>query len=286
MGGLAMMAEIPQLAMVMCEHGCVESMISIMTNSDQDELHMRAAVCLRAMCCVEDTASKKLEEDDDMEENEVVEETKKRDSDTDGNPKLALQILAGYEHTAHYDDMNNLNKQELLDGVEGNEKWYKEEKALIETTKNELIKKKQELVDEQNSPEDHKEEESDSTQSGGVEITVLEEGDEEEDTKANANEEKETKKTLPKPKVVPKQERIERIEKILIELESTRKEAVKDMKEAETEVKSSKKALLEWSPEVWKGGIGVLNAFTKIPQVGEQTKQILQECLTLLSDRL
>ena len=124
MGGLAMMAEIPQLAMVMCEHGCVESMISIMTNSDQDELHMRAAVCLRAMCCVEDTASKKLEEDDDMEENEVVEETKKRDSDTDGNPKLALQILAGYEHTAHYDDMNNLHKQELLDGVEGNEKWY------------------------------------------------------------------------------------------------------------------------------------------------------------------
>jgi hypothetical protein len=182
--------------------------------------------------------------------------------------------------------MNNLNKQELLDGVEGNEKWYKEEKALIETTKNELIKKKQELVDEQNSPEDHKEGESDSTQSSGVEITVLEEGDEEEDTKANANEEKETKKTLPKPKVVPKQERIERIEKILIELESTRKEAVKDMKEAETEVKSSKKALLEWSPEVWKGGIGVLNAFTKIPQVGEQTKQILQECLTLLSDRL
>ena len=63
-----MMAEIPQLAMVMCEHGCVESMISIMSNSEQDELHMRAAVCLRAMCCVEDTASKKLEEDDDMEE--------------------------------------------------------------------------------------------------------------------------------------------------------------------------------------------------------------------------
>ena len=182
--------------------------------------------------------------------------------------------------------MNKLNKQELLDGVEGNEKWYEEEKVLLETTKNELIKKKQELVDEQNSPEDHKEEESDSTQLSGVEITVLEEGEGEEDSKANANEEKETKKALPKPKVVPKKERIERIEKKLIELESTRKQAMQDMKDAEKEVKSSKRALLEWSPEVWKGGIGVMNAFTKIPQVGEQTKQILQECLTLLSDRL
>ena len=70
------------------------------------------------------------------------------------------------------------------------------------------------------------------------------------------------------------------------ELEKKLKECMEEIKEAENDTNVSKKTLEDWSPEVWKGGIGVLNAFTKIPQISEGTKRILTETLKLLSDRL
>ena len=69
-------------------------------------------------------------------------------------------------------------------------------------------------------------------------------------------------------------------------MEKTLSEAKKEIVEAEAECKSSKQALMEWTPEVWKGGINVINAFTKIDSIGKGTKQILVETLKLLSDRL
>jgi hypothetical protein len=83
MGGLAMMAEVPQLAMTMCEHGCVETMIYIMSNTDKDELHMRAAVCLRSMCSVDDEATKRMEDEDEEKKNKetLEEERKKKEKD-------------------------------------------------------------------------------------------------------------------------------------------------------------------------------------------------------------
>jgi hypothetical protein len=281
MGGLAMMAEVPQLAIVMCEYGCVESMIYIMSNTDQDELHMRAAVCLRAMCSVDDNATKTFENDDEQEITVDGDElSKKGGRKQDGDPKLALRILAGYENTAHYDDMNNAAKKELLDDVEHDKNWFEEEKKTISNTKEELANKREELLKEQNS-EDENDEEQSST--GDVEIKILSEGDEE----GNNTKMKETKeKTTPPPQLVKKEKRIEKIKEKIAELEKTLSDALKNRKEADKELKNSEKRLMEWNPEVWKGGIGVLNAFTKMKQIGEGTKSQIQETLKVLSDRL
>lgn len=58
------------------------------------------------------------------------------------------------------------------------------------------------------------------------------------------------------------------------------------MVETVEETKKSKTLCEKWEPEMWKGGIGVLNAFTKIPQIGEGTKAQALETLKLISDRL
>ena len=303
-----MMAEIPQLAMVMCEHGCVETMIYIMSNTDKDELHMRAAVCLRAMCSVDDDATKRLEEG----EEEVVEEetsdkveevleidgekmTKVRNSKIDGNPKLALNVLAGYEHTKHYDDMNSATKKELTEAADSSEQWYESLKIKIDESTKSLEEAKEKLFMEENTNDDDEEEEGGAASSVGVEIKILEDDDDghqEEDTKGEEKkeeekkEEEEKKKNSLKPARMKKVDRIKQVKKNVQELEKTLKECMEEIKEAENDTNMSKKTLEDWSPEIWKGGIGVLNAFTKIQQISEGTKGILTETLKLLSDRL
>ena len=302
-----MMAEIPQLAMVMCEHGCVETMIYIMSNTDKDELHMRAAVCLRAMCSVDDDATKRLEEEvvEEEETSDQVEEgleidgekmTKVRNIKIDGNPKLALNVLAGYEHTKHYDDMNSATKKELTEAADSSKQWYESLKVKIDESTKSLEEAKEKLFMEENTNDEEEEEgEGGAASSIGVEIKVLEDDDDghqEEDTNGDAkkeeekNEEEEKKKNSLKPARMKKVDRIKQVKKNVQELEKTLKECMEEIKEAENDTNVSKKTLEDWSPEVWKGGIGVLNAFTKIPQISEGTKRILTETLKLLSDRL
>ena len=50
--------------------------------------------------------------------------TEVRDAKVNGNPKLALNVLAGYEHTQHYDDMNSSKKKELVEAAGSSEQWY------------------------------------------------------------------------------------------------------------------------------------------------------------------
>jgi hypothetical protein len=300
MGGLAMMAEVPQLAIAMCEHGCVESMIYIMSNTDSDELHMRAAVCLRAMCSVDKDATKLLDTDiddaiDDVKEEDDNEAKKKEEAmnnttkKTKGDPTLALRVLAGYEHTAHYDGMNDIAKNELIDHVNENEKWLQDVQDTINKSKEELEESRETLFMEQNSQDD--EEVELNIGSGSVEIEVLEEEDDEGkgmDSKVKDEEDdkaKEKEKSL-KPLQEKKALRIERLEKKIVELEKTLTGSLAEIQEAKDGTKNAKKMLLEWNPEVWKGGIAVLNAFTKIPQIGEMTKAQVTETLKLLSDRL
>ena len=187
----------------------MESMIYIMSNCDQDELHMRAAVCLRGMCSVSDDATKIFAQEEEEEEIELtVEEgglrptNKKKEKEDTGDPKYALQVLAGYTNTKHYDDMNEATKKELLDDVAHNQKWRDEENNSIETSTKELVAARAQLVVEQKST-DPIEEDDEEAHSGSVEIQIL--GEEEEE-----KEEKKEEKEKPPPPLVKKQERIDR----------------------------------------------------------------------------
>ena len=269
-----------------------------MSNTDKDELHMRAIVCLKAMCSVEIGSTKILENDDDdnVDVDDTKKETKKEEEKKQdekkekidkGDPLLALKILAGYEHTIHYDGMNTTKKNELTENMKSDAQWLKEIQDTIQTSKEQLEEANEKLFLEKNSHDDEIQDTS------SVEIQVLDDDEEEEEEDKpmiDGVHEKEDalKKKLKdmKPVVVKKEERIERLQKSIVDLKKILNDSNVEIKEAMEETKKSKTLCEKWEPEMWKGGIGVLNAFTKIPQIGEGTKAQALETLKLISDRL
>ena len=273
-----------------------------MSNTDKDELHMRAIVCLKAMCSVEIGSTKILENDDD--DNVDVDDTKKEEEKKQdekkekidkGDPLLALKILAGYEHTIHYDGMNTTKKNELTENMKSDAQWLKEIQDTIQTSKEQLEEANEKLFLEKNSHDD----ENEIQDTSSVEIQVLDDDEEEEEDEEDkpmidgVHEKKDAlKKKLKdgypdmKPVVVKKEERIERLQKSIVDLKKILNDSNVEIKEAMEETKKSKTLCEKWEPEMWKGGIGVLNAFTKIPQIGEGTKAQALETLKLISDRL
>eukprot|EP00946_MAST-07B_sp_MAST-7B-sp1_P005167 g5167.t1 len=288
MGGIAMMAEVPPLAILLCERGAVEAMCWIIQNTDRDELHLRAVSALRAMCGVDLDSTAVLppregSDKDDQESSGSPEKNSTR-KENPGDPKLASAILGGYTHTKHFDDVQLATKDDLVNDV----KYFSDlvEKCKEELEKAELEKKnsanalEKALDDLEKGPDNDGE-----ADLGEVEIRVLGDDEEDDNEKQGSTKNEATKKEGDREGEGASEEAVNsarvRYEKAIADLKE-REAGLADAKKRESEVKQE---LAEYEPEVWTGGVALLSALSKLSKSDAVKSQCI-ECLRSVSDRV
>jgi hypothetical protein len=287
MGGIAMMAEVPPLAILLCERGAVEAMCWIVQNTDQDELHLRAVAALRAMCGVDKDATAVLPpREGSSESNSPQKDTKGSDEEVavvdsrPGDPKLAAAVLGGYTHTKHFDDVQTAVKDDLLNDV----KYFAGFVEKCNTNLEKAVQEKKDAADALEKALDGIDEDSGSDAGadlGEVEIEVL--GDDTNDDGGNKPETKGEEKRSEK--IGSAAETVESAKARYEKAIAKQKECDAELAEARSQEVEAKQALAEYEPEVWTGGVALLSALTKLAK-SEGVKAQCVECLRSVSERV
>ena len=285
MGGIAMMAEVPALAILLCERGAVEAMCWVIQNTDLDELHLRAVSALRAMCCLgaNETAILPPREDskDSAESSlEDLREAHTKDNKKPGDPKLAAAVLAGYTHTTHFDDVQSAEKEDLEKEVsyfakqiekcrEELENAVQEKQTSAETLEKAIDKLDETIVDD------------DGVELGEVEIEVLEDGIENSTTPGSSSENMIKKEKTENDLSSAVEDARKRYEKAVANEDKCKRQ----LEEAKGNHKEAGRAVAEYSPDVWTGGLALLSALAKLSKNDSVKAQCL-ECMRSVSDKL
>ncbi len=283
MGGIAMMAEVPPLAILLCERGAVEALCWIIQNTDRDELHLRAVAALRAICGVDMDATAILPpREGSSESTGPQKDTKGKDEsakdERPGDPKLAAAVLGGYTHTKHFDDVQASIKDDLLNDVT----YFGEHVKKCKEKLDKATQEKKDAADALEKALDSLDKDSDGDEEadlGEVEIEVLgEDGDGDNKLETKGDDEKETDKTDSADAVEGAKARYEKaLEKI--------KERESELAAAKDQEVEAKQALAGFEPEVWTGGIALLSALRKLAK-SENVKAQCVECLRTVSERV